>query len=53
MFLQQGYKITYLSFVIDHEGGYIHPEFDEEYWREAEGPRRSFDHQPTTGHKPE
>ncbi len=53
MFLQQGYKITYLSFVIDHEGEYIHPEFDEEYWREVEGPRRSFDHQPTKGHKPE
>lgn len=53
MFLQQGYKITYLSFVIDHEGEYVHPEFDEEYWREVEGPRRSFDHQPTKGHKPE
>ena len=53
MFLQQGYKITYMSFVIDHDGPYIHPEFDEEYWREVEGPRRSFDHQPTKGHKPE
>ena len=53
MFLQQGYKITYLSFVIDHEGEYVHPEFDEEYWRGVEGPRRSFDHQPTKGHKPE
>lgn len=53
MFLQQGYKITYLSFVIDRDGQYIHPEFDEKYWREAEGPRRSFDHQPTKGHKPE
>ena len=53
MFLQQGYKITYLSFIIDHEGEYLHPEFDEEYWREVEGPRRSFDHQPTKGHKPE
>ena len=53
MFLQQGYKITYLSFVIDHEGEYVHPEFDEEYWRGVEGPRRSFDHQPTKGQKPE
>ena len=53
MFLQQGYKITYMSFIIDHEGEYVHPEFDEEYWREVEGPRRSFDHQPTKGHKPE
>ncbi|MDO5442205.1 MAG: tRNA (guanosine(46)-N7)-methyltransferase TrmB [Bacteroidia bacterium] len=53
MFLQQGYKITYMSFIIDHEGEYVHPEFDEEYWRGVEGPRRSFDHQPTKGHKPE
>ena len=53
MFLQQGYKITYMSFVIDRDGQYVHPEFDEEYWRGVEGPRRSFDHQPTKGHKPE
>lgn len=46
MFLQQGYKITYLSFVIDHEGDYVYPEFDDEYWRSVEGPRRSFSHQP-------
>lgn len=45
MFLEQGYKITYLSFVIDHEGEYVHPEqFDAAYWREQEGPRRSFGH---------
>lgn len=45
MFLEQGYKITYLSFVIDREGDYIYPEFDAKHWREIEGPRRSFGHQ--------
>lgn len=45
MFLSQGYKITYLSFVIDKDGDYIYPEFDDKYWREVEGPRRSFGHQ--------
>ncbi|MCQ2145890.1 MAG: tRNA (guanosine(46)-N7)-methyltransferase TrmB [Bacteroidales bacterium] len=44
MFLSQGYKITYLSFVIDKDGDYIYPEFDAKYWREVEGPRRSFGH---------
>ena len=45
MFLEQGYKITYLSFVIDHEGAYLHPtDFDEEYWRSVEGPRLLFGH---------
>lgn len=47
MFLEQGYKITYMSFVIDKEGPYVHPEeFDAALWRELEGPRRSFSHQP-------
>lgn len=45
MFTAQGYKITYLSFVIDHDGPYIHPEFDSDYWRSVEGPRH-FTHQP-------
>lgn len=45
MFMAQGYKITYLSFVIDHDGPYIHPEFDSDYWRSVEGPRH-FSHQP-------
>ena len=45
MFTAQGYKITYLSFVIDHEGSYLHPEFDSDYWRSVEGPRH-FSHQP-------
>jgi len=40
MFRAQGYKITYLAFVIDHEGEYMHPsDFDEQYWRSVEGPR--------------
>ncbi len=46
MFLDQGYRITYLSFVIDHDGEYVRPEtFDAAYWKEQEGPRRSFGHQ--------
>jgi len=46
MFLSQGYKITYLSFKIDHEGPYKHPsDFDSDYWRSIEGPRR-FVHSP-------
>lgn len=45
MFLAQGYRITYLSFVIDKEGDFIYPEFDSDYWRSVEGPRK-FLHQP-------
>ena len=44
MFLEQGYRITYLSFVIDHAGPYTHPDFDEDYWRSVEGPRLLFGH---------
>ncbi len=45
LFLSQGYKITYLSFVIDHEGDYVHPaDFDADYWRSVEGPRVLFGH---------
>lgn len=47
MFLEMGLKITYLSFVIDREGDYVYPEFDGAYWREKEGPRRSFSHNPS------
>ena len=47
MFLEMGLPITYLQFCIDHEGEYVHPsDFDEKFWREAEGPRRSFAHAP-------
>ena len=48
MFLEMGLPITYLAFRIDHEGPYAFPgeAFDNDYWLEAEGPRRSFSHQP-------
>lgn len=45
MFMAQGYKITYLSFSIDHEGPYLHPDFDSDHWRSQEG-LRHFTHQP-------
>jgi hypothetical protein len=48
LFLEQGYPITYLSFVIDHEGPYVSPrdpeQFDSKAWRAAEGPRLLFGH---------
>ena len=49
MFLEMGLPITYLAFCIDHEGPYAFPgeAFDNDYWLEAEGPRRSFSHQPS------
>ena len=47
MFLQMGLPITYMAFVIDHQGDYVYPEFDADFWREKEGPRRSFSHQPS------
>ena len=49
MFLQMGLPITYLAFRLEHEGDkFAYPtDFDAAYWREAEGPRRSFSHQPT------
>ena len=49
MFLEMGLPITYLAFCIDHEGPYAFPgeAFDHEKWLEAEGPRRSFSHQPS------
>ena len=48
MFLEMGFPITYMAFCIDHEGPYAFPgeAFDHEKWLEAEGPRRSFSHQP-------
>ena len=49
MFLKMGLPITYLAFRLEHEGeGFVYPtDFDAAYWREAEGPRRSFSHQPS------
>lgn len=45
LFLEQGYKINYISFCIDHEGEYVSPsDFDAEYWRENEGDRQIFGH---------
>ena len=48
LFLEQGYPITYLSFVIDHDGAYVSPrdpeDFDTKKWRESEGPRQLFGH---------
>ena len=48
LFLEQGYPITYLSFVIDHEGPFVSPrdpeQFDSKAWRAAEGPRLLFGH---------
>lgn len=48
MFREQGYDITYLSFVIDHDGPFVSPrdpeEFDTQYWRSVEGPRLLFGH---------
>ena len=47
MFLEMGLPITYLRFTLNHEGPLVSPaDFDADYWREAEGPRRSFSHQP-------
>ena len=60
MFLEMGLPITYVAFRIDKEGAYVHPaDFDEKYWREQEGPRRTFSHQPAKkqgapdGHRPD
>ena len=49
MFLQMGLPITYVAFRLEHEGEvFKYPtDFDAAFWREAEGPRRSFSHQPT------
>ena len=49
MFLKMGLPITYLAFRLEHEGeGFVYPtDFDAAFWREAEGPRRSFSHQPS------
>lgn len=49
MFLEMGLPITYLEFCPDHIGPYLNPrdpeDFDSAFWRTAEGPRRSFNHQ--------
>ena len=48
MFLKMGLPITYMAFALEHEGAFLHPtDFDSDYWRKAEGPRRTFSHNPT------
>ena len=50
MFLKMGLPITYLAFRLGERREFGYPtDFDAAYWREAEGPRRSFSHQPTKG----
>jgi len=55
MFLKMGLPITYLAFRLDREGmeagsPFAYPtDFDAALWRVAEGPRRSFSHQPAKG----
>jgi tRNA (guanine-N7-)-methyltransferase len=52
MFLKMGLPITYLAFRLDRASlpagtPFAYPtDFDAALWREAEGPRRSFSHQP-------
>ncbi len=47
MFLDMGLPITYLAFRLGDVKEFAYPkDFDADYWREAEGPRRSFSHQP-------
>ena len=33
-YLAQGFPITYLSFLADHEGEYVSPEWDEDRWKD-------------------
>ena len=53
MFLKMGLPITYLAFRLERpelleDTPFAYPtDFDAEYWREVEGPRRTFSHQPT------
>ena len=55
MFLKMGLPILYLAFRLDRPdlpagSPFAYPtDFDATYWREAEGPRRSFSHQPAKG----
>ena len=55
MFLKMGLPITYLAFRLHRpdlleDTPFAYPEdFDAAYWREAEGPRRTFSHQPSKG----
>ena len=44
MFLAEGFPITYVAFTPDKEPAA--PDFDEKFWKQAEGGRRSFSHAP-------
>ena len=33
-YLVQGFKITYLAFVADHEGAFVSPEWEEDAWKD-------------------
>ena len=33
-YLAQGFPITYLSFLADHAGDYVSPEWDEDSWKD-------------------
>lgn len=33
-YLAQGFPITYLSFVIDHEGSFLSPQWEEDLWKD-------------------
>ena len=33
-YLAQGFPITYLSFMADHEGPYVSPQWDEDAWKD-------------------
>lgn len=45
-FLSLGLPITYLAFRPRKDGPYVNPSFDADYWRAAEGGRRTFNHNP-------
>ena len=44
LFMEQGYKITYLCTRIDRNGPYLWPgdAFDADFWKATEGPRRTY-----------
>ncbi len=43
IFREQGYRINYLCFRLDHDGPVVSPSaFDADYWRSVEGPRQLF-----------
>ena len=44
LFMEQGYKITYLCTRIDRSEPYLWPgdAFDADYWKSTEGPRRTY-----------